>query len=549
MKTRSGQLVLALRVAVAAIACAGQSGFAQRATGTPRGGSLGYAEQPGIGSLNPYQSINATGPTDRVLSMIYEPLYRYNFLKKDGWENVLAAGDPVRTPPLKGGQSAWVVNLRPNVLWHDGTPLTVDDVIFTYNYIKLSSSNKQQRDALAKLLVDVRPGASPLQVVFEFSRVVSDARDELWDYIIPANRFHHPATFITSSTTVPALDLISNDKDLDRDPMGTGPYQFDKAQFGLPALTVFPRYHDGAGNLAHIAGREYTDQSLMVENFLTNGGPVQLIVEVPPKSLPRIEKSGVAEFDHVPAYNVMAVALRERPGSVLKDERVRRAMTMAVNRDQILDTWFGGKGEVVASPIMHQSPYWDATVKPLRYDSAQARRDLERLVPADTRLTFIYLDAEIGSDTHISDMVASIKEALETAGLKIDLQKRPLQYYQQSLQKGDFDLALVRWEFNPAYNIRPLFHSANAVSGGLNYMLFKDPQMDLWLEAYDDATDENRRQSLMSQMQKSLNTKAPAIFLLSEDKVYAYHTRYSLPPGTVDPFDFFTYARLWWFNP
>ena len=50
-------------------------------------------------------------------------------------------------------------------------------------------------------------------------------------------------------------------------------------------------------------------------------------------------------------------------------------------------------------------------------------------------------------------------------------------------------------------------------------------------------------------LQILLNNKAPAIFLLSEDKVYAYHSRYSLPPGTVDPFNFFTYARQWWVNP
>ena len=49
-------------------------------------------------------------------------------------------------------------------------------------------------------------------------------------------------------------------------------------------------------------------------------------------------------------------------------------------------------------------------------------------------------------------------------------------------------------------------------------------------------------------MGKYAQRLAPAIFLLSEDKVYAYHTRYSLPDGTVDPFDFFTYAGLWWLS-
>ena len=537
------------RVVLLCLGLAGAVSGGHVAGAQVRGGTLGYAERPGIGSLNPYQSINATAPTDRALSMIYEPLFRYNFLKNDGWESVLAASNAVPAVATRGGHSAFAVNLRPNVLWHDGTPFTAEDVIFTYNYIKHASQNRLQRESIGKLLVDVRRGASPLQVVFEFSRVVTDARYELGDFIIPANRFRHPAAFVASSAVAVALEPVSNEKDLDRDPMGTGPYRFDKVEYGLPALVSFPRYHGGVGNLERIAGRELTDQSLMVETFLTNGGPLQLIVEVPPKSLQRIEKSGIAEFDHVPAFNVLSVVLRQKPGSVLLNERVRRALTMAVNRDQILETWFGGKGEVVASPIMHQSPYWDATVKALKFDTALAKQEIKALVPPNSRLTFIYLNAEIGSDTHISDMVASIKESLEAMGLKIDLQGRPYQYFSQSLQKGDFDMALVRWEFNPAYNIAPFFHSSNAASGGLNFMNFKDAQFDQWLQAYDDATDENRRQNLMTQMQKYLNTKAPAIFLLSEDKVYAYHTRYSLPPGTVDPFNFFTYARQWWRNP
>ena len=480
--------------------------------------------------------------------MIYEPLFRYNFLKKDGWESVLAAGDPQKIAAVRGGKSAFAVNLRPNVQWHDGTPLTVDDVIFTYNYIRGASQNRLQREAFTRLLTDVRRGSSPLQVVFEFNRVVPDPRVELWDPIIPANRFHHPPAFVTNTSVAAALDPISADKNLDINPMGTGPFRFEKVEFGLPSLVAFKGYHGAVANLDRVFGHEYVDQSQMVESFLTSGGPVQLIVEVPPKSLPRIEKNGCCQLNSVPAYNVLAVVLRQRPGSVLEKDAVRRAMTMAVNRDQILETRFGGKGEVLASPIMHESPYWEANLKPLKYDVEQARKDVQASVPRNTRLSFIYLDAEIGSDTHISDVVADIKESLEAVGLKIDVQKRPLQYYQQSLQRGDFDMALVRWEFNPAYNIRPLFHSANSVNGGLNYMLFRDDQMDDWLVSYDDATDESRRQNLMSQMQKHLNAKAPAIFLLSEDKVYAYHTRYSLPDGTVDPFDFFTYAGLWWLN-
>ena len=61
-----------LRSSLAVTLCAGLFALGSTtARAQSRGGSLGYAERPGIGSLNPYQSINATAPTDRALSMIY----------------------------------------------------------------------------------------------------------------------------------------------------------------------------------------------------------------------------------------------------------------------------------------------------------------------------------------------------------------------------------------------------------------------------------------------------------------------------------------------
>jgi ABC-type transport system substrate-binding protein len=79
-------------------------------------------------------------------------------------------------------------------------------------------------------------------------------------------------------------------------------------------------------------------------------------------------------------------------------------------------------------------------------------------------------------------------------------------------------------------------------------MNFADTQVDTLLDDYKVATDPNRRRSLMARLQRVLNEKAPAIFLVNDEKTYAYSSRYRLPPGTVDPFYFFTYVGLWWLN-
>ena len=104
----------------------------------------------------------------------------------------------------------------------------------------------------------------------------------------------------------------------------------------------------------------------------------------------------------------------------------------------------------------------------------------------------------------------------------------------------------MRWEFNPAYDVTPLFHSDERRPGGFNYMNFNDAEVDRILDDYRVETDPNRRMNVMKELQRALNEKAPAIFLVNSEMTYAYTNRLRIPPGRVDPFNFFTYVNYWW---
>ena len=79
----------------------------------------------------------------------------------------------------------------------------------------------------------------------------------------------------------------------------------------------------------------------------------------------------------------------------------------------------------------------------------------------------------------------------------------------------------------------------------LNNMGFSDPEFDRLASDYEKTGDDSNRQALMKSMQRLLNEKAPAIFLVSEVKSYAYNVKYRIPSGAVDPFYFFTYVNRW----
>jgi len=475
--------------------------------------------------------MSANGPTDRVLSMIYEPLFRFDFNSEE-WETVL--GGEVTSVAPRRGKSAFAVELKTGVLWHDGTTFSAIDVIKTFEFLRTLTPNQRRREQYAQLFVDVRRGATASQVVFEFSRPISDPREFLLDFMIPASRVPAPGV-------APADSL-----DLNRHPIGTGPYKFETNVSGYPVMTVNERYHGTRGSIGRLRARMFSDSPTMVETLLTTNGDISLAVEVPPEQLPRIEANKGYNMAQVESYNVFAVAIRPRPGSPLVSERARRALTMAIDREQILRNWFVGRGQVLASPVGPRAPYYDPETKPIPFDSARARNEVAITGLAGRPLTFIYPAGEMAMDTRTANVVRSIKEALEAVGLRVTERPLPRTAYETALfDTGEFDLAYVRWEFNPAYDVSPLFHSDERRKGGDNYMLFSDSQVDQLLNDYRIESDPNRRMNVMKELQRLLRDKAPAIFLVNSEMTYAYTNRLRIPAGRVDPFFFFTYVNFW----
>jgi peptide/nickel transport system substrate-binding protein len=477
--------------------------------------------------------------------MIYEPLFRFNFTTEK-WENVLATGVTTVEARDRNARMAVAVDLKPGVKWHDGSAFESSDVLFTYEFMRKVGGNRRQRDAMNALFADVRV-ESPSRIVFEFATKIADARAELTDWIIPAKRFGKD------------LAPISRELDLNRSPMGTGPYRFESFASGSPVLAVNQTYHMARGKLDLVWGREFTDVMTETESLLCRSaesnrqgaakpGGINLIVEVPPEALPGIEGSGPGcQIRQMESYNVSAIALRQKPGSLLLQERVRRAMTMAINRRQILKNWYAGYGNILASPVVPSAPFHDPSVMPIEFDAARAKEEIQATGATGTHLKYIYPRGAFGMDTRTQDVVKSIKDALEAAGLRIDVQVLDINQFEQTLyQTGDFDMAWVRWEFNPAYDITPLFHSREMGPGGLNYMNYSNVQVDGLLSEYQSEGDPSRRRNLMQQLQQRLSTAAPAIFLVNEEKSYAYHSNYRIPPDAVDSFFFFTYVRSWW---
>lgn len=499
---------------------------------------LAYGERPVIGSLNPYGGPVTDGPTDRFLSLIYEPLYRWNFLN-DVAEPVLALKARSTKAP-RGAKSAFVVELKPNVKWHDGRDFTAADVEFTYRYILNKGQNRAMKASVAEVISDVK-ALSPSQVEFDFKEAVSDPAVVLTQLIIPAARFAQPS-----------MDPIDPNRPLTYYPVGTGPYK----QQGDPKknleLVANKEYHDTPAKIESVRSRQFADPTSMVESLLSSGGDINMVVEVPDEQLKRVEASRPrVKNAKLETYKVHAIALRQNVGSILQNSHVRRAIAMAINREQIRNNWFVGRGEILPGPFTPGSPYWDANLKPLPFDTVAARDEIRKAGAAGKTLRLIYKTADLESKSLESDLARTIQQALGAAGLKVTAVAKTPNQFQESLfndKATDWDMAVVRLEFNPVYDVSSYFHSRNIKPGGYNFLRFSNPQVDQLLNQVSETDDAPRKLALTQQMAKILRDSVPAVFLVNEETVFAYTSDVIIPDGATDSFYFFTYANQWYFR-
>jgi len=524
-----------LPTAVPVAAVAGAPLPITRAPGT----ELAYGERPAIGSLNPYGGPVTDGPTDRFLALLYEPLYRWNFLN-DAAEPVLAVSAK-STTPSRGAKSAFLVDLKPNVLWHDGKSFSATDVEFTYRYILSKGQNRNMRAAVGEILADVK-AIKPLQVLVEFKEVVTDPSMVLTQLIIPSSRF-----------AAQTLEPLDPSKSLTYYPVGTGPYK----QVGDPKknleLVANALYHDTRAKIETIRSRQFADPSSMVESFLSSGGDVNMIVEVPDEQLKRVEASRPrVKNARLETYKVHAIALRQNAGSILQDTRVRRAIAMAINREQIRSNWFVGRGEILPGPFTPGSPYWDASLKPLPFDTVAARNEIRKAGALGRPLRLIYKTGDLEAKSLESDLARTIQQALSAVGLRVTLTAKTPNQFQESLfndKTTDWDLAVVRLEFNPVYDVSSYFHSKNIKPGGYNFLRYASPQVDRLLNQVAESEDAPRKLALTQQLARVLRDSVPAVFLVNEETVFAYTSDVIIPDGATDSFYFFTYANQWYFRP
>ncbi|GMA51177.1 peptide ABC transporter substrate-binding protein [Alicyclobacillus contaminans] len=472
-------------------------------------------------NFNPFQY--QTTANAGTFGLIYEPLFYYSLVSP----NVYSLLGKSQT--WSNGNKTLTVQLNTNAKWSDGTPFTSKDVVFTFNLLKKYPTI--DTSGIWTKLSDVQAQGDGT-VVFTFKQPdVPFGLYVVQEPIVPEH--------IWSSVGDPSKYLNSN-------PVGTGPYVLESFSAQDYKLKANPNYYLGKPPVPEINFPAYNS------NDSANLALAQGTVDWGGQFINNIDNVYASKSPNnkywFPPNNVVSL-VPNLMNPILSQEVVRKAMSLAINRDDLAKK--GEYGYVdVASPttILPTNKDWIDPNLPTQdqqftYDLNQATQLLESngykkvngvfQTPDGKPLKFSL--AVVSGWTDWDEDAQLIQQNLQQLGISVDVQQMQYAGYEAALQSHKFDLAIASSGGGP----NPYYIDENVYQshGSLNYEQWNDPATDQAFAQFESTTDETKQKQAMYTIERTVAEKLPTIPLFYGGTWYEYNTsKYTGWPSQDNPY-------------
>jgi len=424
------------------------------------------------------------------------------------------------------------VVLRQGVLFHDGTEMTADDVVRTFeriiteNAIEFPESHSSPRAGLIAPLESVEK-IGDCTVVMHFV--------DAWP---PAMQM------LVHQQIVSAAHLdAAGTEGLVASPMGTGPFQFVSAAPGLEEVVLerFDDYYGGAPSLAptdaacveRVIFRVIPESSTRVAALLA--GEVHIIEGVPFDLIDDLEANPEVEVYAAPSTEPLWLELNV-DRAPFDDVRVRQALNYAVDKDLLIEAVFGGRAEALPGPLSPYNNYVNESLEPYPYDP-----DLALSLLAEAGWTDSdddgYLDKDGQSlaftidtlDQH-RELAEALASLLQDSGIDANVRFWEYGVIQPQLLAGDRTAYLDDWgdsAFDPVGHFEAKWHGRveGEPYGRGNFSGYDNARVNELIRLGETTVDPDERQALYDEAQELVYEEAPAVFLVLPEVIQAASAR------------------------
>jgi len=453
-------------------------------------------------------------------------------------------------PEISADHLTYTYTLRDGVKWHDGQPLTVNDFVFSAKAIMCPLVDGAPIRSTVSDLVNVE-ALEGRKIRYTMAR--PNVMNGFFIGSLPfvPKHIYDPTGALDNLTikdllgpkgrTDPKVKDFAekfNSNPANRTAPGTGPYKFEKWDTGKEITLVRnPNYWgDQKPYLDKIVFRIIRDQAPALTalkagevDFNPRLAAVQYAEQT---SGPTFDAQFAKQTYTVPVYYYL-LWNENRPW--FKDKRVRQALTMLVDREQIIKTIRFGLGKVATNVFPPSSPDFNPNIKPWPYDTKRAMELLDEAGWKDSNgdgvrdkggVPFKFEFLANSNSAYVDQLLPVLKESFRKAG--IDMQERKIDFtiFTETLRDQKYDAASSAWAMDLVSDPYQILHSSSAVNRGSNYGSFKNAEVDKLLEQARQEFDSEKRKQLYWTLQEIIHEEQPYTFVLWLEEAGAYTKRF-----------------------
>ncbi len=402
--------------------------------------------------------------------------------------------------------TVWTFDIREDVEFHDGEPLNAEAVATNLRRFV----NPDVGAAYAFLLGTVEE----IEAVDEYTLQLTLAQP----FAPILSHLSHSFIGIVSPAQLEGL----GPQETFENPIGTGPYEMVEWNRGESiSVQVNENYWGDVPAIPHVNFRFIPESSALIVALET--GDIDAMMRVPPQEVDRLESDPNIEVVRESSVRTIYIGfnnLREP----FDDERVRKALNYAVDKEAIVNGLFEGftvgDAPVVPAVFGHES------VGPYEYDPERAQELLaEAGYPDGFEMTIHHPTGRYPLDATVAEV---IQDQLSQVGIDASLETREwssyLDFTGQPPEEAEYDSFLLGWgtvTLDADYGLYALLHSNQWNPNGNNRGFYENEEVDDLLDEARVTTDQGVREDLYAEAIELIWDDAPWIFLYNQGQINA----------------------------
>jgi peptide/nickel transport system substrate-binding protein len=387
--------------------------------------------------------------------------------------------------------------LRENVTWQDGVPFTAEDVVFTYELINSPKVVSPYTSTFRMVSSVEAPDARTVRVVYKepYFKAL-----ETWMMGILPKHLLEQETDIMGAKFNTA-------------PVGTGPYRLEKLEFSKNIeLEAYEGYFEHRPKIDRIVFHVIPDP--MTRFLMLKSGQLDIGALEAMQFERQVEPSFFEAFRDIEqishSYTYLGFNLRLEK---FRDPRVRRALSLAIDRQALVDILFLGHGRVCTGPFLPGGPSFNAEVETPRRDIEAAKRLLKEAGYDETHpLSF---EIATSNSSAVRPYAAQIlQHQLSKIGVNVTLRVMEWQaFLNMVVFPREFETVLLGWSLSLSPDPYLLWHSDNDKPGAFNFIGYHNAELDAMVDQMQYTVDRTRLAEIQREIFARIVADDPYLFL------------------------------------